>query len=73
MGEHRAPGHGLDDEVEAGRDTHRPQQPQGVLLEAKVGVAHGADEPCFEVALTVGGVDQAGAGLRRRDGPRRWR
>ena len=52
----------FDGEVKACRDAHRPQQAQGIFIEASVGVAHGADQPGGQIALAVGRVDQPGHG-----------
>ena len=67
--DHGLPRQGSMREVEPGRDAHRAQQAQRVLVEASAGVAHGAHQPGLEVALSIGRIDQAAGGLGPASAP----
>ena len=63
---HRRFGGGIEAEAELGDEPGRPQQAEGILLKALVGVADGAEDRQVEIGLTAEGVDQlAGAGIGR--------
>ena len=51
--------HGLDGEVEPGRDAHGSQQAQSILVESADGIAHGPHQPGLEITLPIGGIDHA--------------
>ena len=73
-----AQGARLDVQAQGGRESGAPQEPQRILVEPLVGVAHGAQHPRVEVLDAAQRIDQGGdlgsrAWLNRQAGPSRWR